>query len=207
MAHQFLTERNWWQFNNPKNDAMNIQVEVGELLEHFKTYKSYASINKEEVANEMADVLFATFTFAASTSIDIAASIGAYINNTKLTDNTITYEEIAQIICTNHEAFNLNRLCDPQEVAISLTLAAIQLSDPFIWCSPTEAITIAHHKHDLLIQHVASLTAHLVYLANLIEINLPKAYTKKMAFNASKYPVQDSTEEQYTAIKEQYRKK
>ena len=35
LADQFLKDRDWWQFHNPKNDSINLVVEVGELAELF----------------------------------------------------------------------------------------------------------------------------------------------------------------------------
>jgi NTP pyrophosphatase (non-canonical NTP hydrolase) len=58
----FATERDWDQFHNPKNLAMALAGEVGELLEHFQwlTLEEAASLppaTRREVALECADVL------------------------------------------------------------------------------------------------------------------------------------------------------
>lgn len=58
----FVAERDWDQFHNPKNLAMAMVVEAGELLEHFQwlTAEQADSLSAEahaEVELEIADVL------------------------------------------------------------------------------------------------------------------------------------------------------
>jgi dCTP diphosphatase len=58
----FVAERDWDQFHNPKNLAMAMVVEAGELLEHFQwlTAEQAESLGAEaraEVELEIADVL------------------------------------------------------------------------------------------------------------------------------------------------------
>jgi len=58
----FVAERDWDQFHNPKNLAMAMVVEAGELLEHFQwlTAEQAESLSAEaraEVELEVADVL------------------------------------------------------------------------------------------------------------------------------------------------------
>lgn len=80
MARIMADERDWGQFHSPKNLAMDIAVEAAELMEHFiwcTTQESddVAQKNKDEVEQELADVLIASFLFARRTNIDIAQSI------------------------------------------------------------------------------------------------------------------------------------
>ncbi len=59
---QFAAERDWDQFHNPKNLAMALIAEAGELVEHFQwlTLEQASNLNAEtkaEIALEIADVL------------------------------------------------------------------------------------------------------------------------------------------------------
>ena len=59
---RFAAERAWERFHTPKNLAMALSGEAGELIEHFQwlTAEESASLPapvREEVALEMADVL------------------------------------------------------------------------------------------------------------------------------------------------------
>lgn len=58
---QFIAERDWDQFQSPKNLSMALAGEVGELLEHFQWLSEDQSRNLspdqlEAVAMEMADI-------------------------------------------------------------------------------------------------------------------------------------------------------
>lgn len=56
---KFRNERDWAQFHNPKDLALAINVEAGELLELF-LWKNAEEADREKVKEELADV----FAFA-----------------------------------------------------------------------------------------------------------------------------------------------
>jgi len=60
---EFRNERNWEQFHNPKDLALAINVEAGELLELF-LWKNADDANKEKVKEELADVIAFAFLMA-----------------------------------------------------------------------------------------------------------------------------------------------
>jgi NTP pyrophosphatase (non-canonical NTP hydrolase) len=53
---KFRNERDWEQFHNPKDLALAINVEAGELLEQY-LWKSAENANTEKVKHELADIL------------------------------------------------------------------------------------------------------------------------------------------------------
>jgi dCTP diphosphatase len=76
---QFAAERDWDQFHNPKNLAMALAGEAGELIEHFQwlTFDQAARLPKEtrdEVALECADVLLFLLRLCDKLDIDLAAA-------------------------------------------------------------------------------------------------------------------------------------
>lgn len=76
---EFAAERDWDQFHNPKNLAMALAGEAGELIEHFQwlTFEEAANLPKdtrEEVALECADVLLFLVRLADKLDIDLAAA-------------------------------------------------------------------------------------------------------------------------------------
>ncbi len=78
LAH-FAGERDWDQFHNPKNLAMALAGEAGELLEHFQwlTFEQAANLPREtraEVAMEAADVLLFLVRLCDKLDIDLAAA-------------------------------------------------------------------------------------------------------------------------------------
>src|SRR5476649_1141391 len=60
---KFRNERDWEQFHNPKDFALAINVEAGELLELF-LWKNAEEANPERVKEELADILAFTFLLA-----------------------------------------------------------------------------------------------------------------------------------------------
>ena len=81
---EFARERDWDQFHAPKNLAMALAAEVGELLEHFQWLteaqsRALPDEAKEAVALEMADVLLYLVRLADKLDIDLADAAGRKI--------------------------------------------------------------------------------------------------------------------------------
>ena len=73
----FAAERDWDQFHNPKNLAMALAGEAGELIEHFQWLTPEEAANlpaaaREEVALEAADVLLFLLRLCDKLDIDLA---------------------------------------------------------------------------------------------------------------------------------------
>ncbi|WP_374357830.1 nucleotide pyrophosphohydrolase [Chitinimonas sp.] len=77
----FAQARDWQAFHSGKNLAMSIAIEAAELMEHFQwSPPAPESINKQEVAEELADVLIYALAFANRLEIDVAAAISAKLD-------------------------------------------------------------------------------------------------------------------------------
>ena len=66
----FRDERDWEQFHNPKDLALAINVEAGELLELF-LWKNPEEANKEKVKEELADIFAFAFLLADKYGFDV----------------------------------------------------------------------------------------------------------------------------------------
>ena len=83
---RFAAERDWEQFHTPKNLAISLAVEVGELLEHVQ-WGSDAEITdrfatpegKAVLAEELADVLIYLVRLADVLEIDLLAAASSKI--------------------------------------------------------------------------------------------------------------------------------
>ena len=78
---KFAAERDWEQFHNPKNLAMALAAEAGELLEHFQWLTPAQASDlpagtRDEVALECADVLLYLLRLCDKLGIDLAAAAG-----------------------------------------------------------------------------------------------------------------------------------
>ncbi len=59
----FRDVRDWKQFHNPKDVALSLVLEAGEVMEHFQwknaeEIEAYLKTNKADVAEELSDVFF-----------------------------------------------------------------------------------------------------------------------------------------------------
>ena len=76
----FHDARDWRQFHNPKDLAISLVLEAGEVMEHFQ-WKSkeevleYAKTNKEEIAEELADVYKYLMILCHELDVDIETAV------------------------------------------------------------------------------------------------------------------------------------
>lgn len=70
MLKKFRDEREWEQFHNPKDLALGVSIEAGELLELF-LWKKAEEADKEKVKQELADVFAYTFLIADYYDFDV----------------------------------------------------------------------------------------------------------------------------------------
>lgn len=66
----FRNERDWEQFHNPKDLALAINIEAGELLELF-LWKNANDANKDKIKEELADVFAYAFLLAEKYQFDV----------------------------------------------------------------------------------------------------------------------------------------
>jgi NTP pyrophosphatase (non-canonical NTP hydrolase) len=87
----FRDARDWRQFHAPKEMAVAIAAEAGELLQHFvwqtpEQSNQRAQERRGEVAGEIADVAILLFELADNLGLDLAEVMGA-----KLAKNEARY--------------------------------------------------------------------------------------------------------------------
>jgi len=72
----FRNARDWKQFHNPKDVALSLVLEAGEVMEHFQ-WKSkeeideYVITHKEHIGEELADVLYWILLMSYDLKIDV----------------------------------------------------------------------------------------------------------------------------------------
>lgn len=91
LVEEFVAQRDWAQFHSPKNLAMAIGVEAGELMDLFRWHSESQSIremknrkSRKAAAEELADVVICALSFANRTDIDIAQAVkGKVLQNSR----------------------------------------------------------------------------------------------------------------------------
>src|SRR4051812_20547322 len=71
---KFRDDRDWGQFHNPKDLALAINVEAGELLELF-LWKQAGEANKDKVKEELADIFAFALLLADKYGFDVEAIV------------------------------------------------------------------------------------------------------------------------------------
>ena len=78
----FVDERDWSQFHNPKNISMALAIEASELMDIFKwdsndesEKKMSVDISRQDAIDELADVIIYSIAFANKNGIDISDAI------------------------------------------------------------------------------------------------------------------------------------
>jgi NTP pyrophosphatase (non-canonical NTP hydrolase) len=82
---RFRDERDWAQFHNPRDLAMAISIEAGELMEAF-LWKQPREADIARVKDELADILSYAFLLAHHYGLDVAGIV-----NDKVDRNSIRY--------------------------------------------------------------------------------------------------------------------
>ena len=72
----FIKERDWNQFHNPKDLALSLVLESAEVMEHFQwknneEMQEYIKSHKNEIGEELADVLYWVLLMSHDLDIDI----------------------------------------------------------------------------------------------------------------------------------------
>ena len=88
---QFRDARDWKQFHNHKDVALSLVLEATEVLEHFqwkspKEVNEHAKNNKEDLADELADVAIYLLELADNLKIDLPKAI-----DQKMKKNALKY--------------------------------------------------------------------------------------------------------------------
>lgn len=70
---KFRDDRNWKQFHNPKDLVISLSLEASELLENFQWKSSEEAVEtkKEDMKDELADVLIYSMLLADQLDIDL----------------------------------------------------------------------------------------------------------------------------------------
>ena len=76
---RFAETREWQQFHTPKNLAMSLAIEAGEVMEHFQWTAAAPELDaaaRQAVALELADVFSYLLRLSSVLEIDLAAALG-----------------------------------------------------------------------------------------------------------------------------------
>lgn len=75
----FREARDWAQFHTPKDMALSLMLEAGELAEHFQwknetEARAHIETKRSEIGDELADVLYWVLLMAHDFNVDLRAA-------------------------------------------------------------------------------------------------------------------------------------
>lgn len=73
---KFRDARDWKQFHNPKDVALSLMLEAGEVAEHFqwkneKEIEAHIKKHRQDIGDELADTLYWVLLLAHDLNIDV----------------------------------------------------------------------------------------------------------------------------------------
>lgn len=77
---EFIRERDWEKFHNPKNLSMSIAIEAAELMEHFQwlSVEQSITLSSEELARageELADIVLYALSLSNTLGLDLSDAV------------------------------------------------------------------------------------------------------------------------------------
>jgi len=93
IVHQFVSERDWQPFHNPKNLSTSIAIEAAELMEIFQWLTSEQSLTaghepgiRQHTREELADIVIYCLALANAMDVDLSRAI-----EEKMVANAVKY--------------------------------------------------------------------------------------------------------------------
>ena len=82
IVEDFVNERDWSQFHNPKNLSMALAIEAGELMDIFKWNSTQECEDmmsekntRQDATDELADIMIYALAFSNRNNINISSAI------------------------------------------------------------------------------------------------------------------------------------
>lgn len=187
----FLTERDWYQFHNPKVDSNGPVVESSELLALFLFSKPEAggvdilSAKREQVEDEFGDVISWLLCFALNAKVEVTKSIGMLYSKSDLQDDAVTtITHLRSMLSDDQNLSIVDAACD-------LSVVAARFMDFFRRESNDgRGNDVVEAKFEQVERLYAELWVAALTFARKSDIDLSAAFKKKLEKTKLKYPVE-----------------
>jgi NTP pyrophosphatase (non-canonical NTP hydrolase) len=81
---EFVDSKDWDQYHNLKDLSVSISIEAAELLENFQWKSDADSVDKEELQQELADIMIYCFLMCNKLSVDPIEIMKSKLEKNKL---------------------------------------------------------------------------------------------------------------------------
>ena len=87
------------------------------------------------------------------------------------------------------EARDWGQFHTPKNLAMALSVEAAELLECFQWLTPEQSARLPAKERRAVEEEMADVLLYLLRLADVLDVDLPRAAQRKLAVNARKYPV------------------
>ncbi len=97
--------------------------------------------------------------------------------------------ELQDLVVRFRDERDWKQFHNPKDIALSLVLESAEVLEQFQWKNEAEIKQYLEDNKDRVADEVADVLYWILLIANDLDINLGKAFEKKLSDNAKKYPV------------------
>lgn len=101
----------------------------------------------------------------------------------------MTIKDIQETIVSFRDKRDWKQFHNPKDLAISLTLEATEVLEHFQWKNDEELKTYATKQKNAVGEELADVLYWVLLLSHDLNVDLEKAFVKKMKQNEKKYPI------------------
>ena len=111
-------------------------------------------------------------------------------------------EKIVQKIREFRDARDWRQFHNPKDMAIAISIESAELLEHFLWKTNAEVEKRVAEKKEQVSDEIADIGIYLFELADILGIDLIAAMERKLAKNATKYPVEKArgSNKKYTEL-------
>ena len=114
----------------------------------------------------------------------------------------MSMEKIIQKIREFRDARDWRQFHNPKDMAIAISIESAELLEHFLWKTNAEVEKRVAEKKEQVSDEIADIGIYLFELADILGIDLIAAMERKLAKNATKYPVEKArgSNKKYTEL-------
>ncbi len=194
MVDDFLIERDWYQFHNPKTDSVGLVIEAGELLTPFLFAKpgmggrDILACKKTEVGDELSDVFVWLFCIALVNKFSLTRLLCSAFPGSSFDEDKTTLENLKKIVSREYRGYGT-----PERAVRAIVVAATAYFELFLKQSQDDLGYDVIENHRNASEHVyVQVFLAALHFAIEADLDLSHVFQTKMEKNREKYPVEKS---------------
>lgn len=194
MVDDFLTERDWYQFHNPRTDSVGLVIEAGELLAPFLFAKpgmggrDVLASKKTEVGDELSDVLVWLFCIALVNKFSLTTLLSSALPGSLFDEDKTTLEDLKKIVSREYRGY-----ATPERAVRAVVVTATAYFEFLLKQSQDDFGYDGIQKYRSEVEHLyVQVFLAVLHFAIEADLDLSHVFQTKMEKNRKKYPIEKS---------------